>query len=99
MTGVGIPAGFVQDGIFIKRIWRRNILWKPVPSLTVSKPLYDELRRQFHTLRLTIIETSEVFEIPAALFDQKRITYNYGNGENYRVAICEWDKLQLKLRL
>lgn len=87
----GTPTGTVQDFVFIKHIHRKNILWHPVPSLTISKPLYDSDRRYFNKVRL-IMDSGDVYELSAEAFDRVRVSYNYGNGDNYRVPLCEWNK-------
>lgn len=96
----GIPTGTVQDFVFIKHIKRRNILWHPVPSLTISKPLYDSHRRYFRLVRL-IMDSGDIYELPAETFDRIKVEYDYGNGKNYRVPLCEWNKTahQLGMKL
>ena len=89
---VGLPSGVVQDGVFTKRIWQKNILWHPEPSFTFDKFLFENKRPFIKRIRVVVIEKGAVYELPIALFDKLKKEYNYGNGKGYRVPIKDWGK-------
>ena len=91
--------GVIRNCIFIKRIHEKNILRMPELSFTFDKATYDKVRPQFNTVRVIIYETSEVYELPAGVFDQLRVNYNYGRGASYLVPIRKWKHLSKQLSL
>ena len=93
----GFPAGAVFGFNLIKHIRRRNILWRPEPSFTISKALLEAKRPYINKLTFKLYpDTSdqppEVYSIPLARFDILKIEYDYGNGLNYRIAIKDFHK-------
>ena len=91
--------GVIQNGVFIKRIWVRNILRMPEKSFTIDATTYNLKRQEFHTIRIVVRETGEVYELPAGVFDQLRVNYNYGRGASYLVPVRKWNKLSKQLTL
>lgn len=91
--------GVIQNGVFVKRIWQRNILRMPEKSFTIDATSYNLTRPQFHTVRIVVRETGETYELPAGVFDQLRVNYNYGRGASYLVPVRKWNKLSRQLTL
>ncbi len=87
---VGYAAGAVFGNTLIKHVYHRNILWKPEPSFTISKALYDQKRQFINTIVFKVIDRCEEYRIDASLFDIHKVAYNYGNGDNYRIAIKDF---------
>jgi len=93
------PTGYVAGSVFgftlIKHIQRRNILWKPTPSLTISKPLLEAKRQTVDTLVFKVFDGTKLLDtytISLAKFDILKQEYDYGNGVNYRIAIKDFHK-------
>ena len=91
--------GYIQDGVFVKKISQGNILRLPVPSFTIDQAKYDGLRPYFKRVRIIVKETSEIYEISADDFDRLRILYDYGNGPGYRVEVKAWEKVAAQIPL
>lgn len=93
---IGFSAGAVFGNNLIKHVQHRNILWRPEPCVTISKELYDAKRPFINRITFKIFHDAnrppEVYSLPAVLFDVLKITYDYGNGKNYRVAIKDFNK-------
>lgn len=89
-NSTGYPAGYTKNGVFIKKVWERNVLRYPEPSLTIDVELYNTLRPTFNIVRIIMRETKATYELPATTFDELAETYDYGYGKSYRVPITAW---------
>lgn len=90
MSEIFTPVGHVKNGVLVKHIFRRNILRKPELCFTFDKVLYDQYRKFFRYIRITLAETNETYGITADEFDKTAVVYDYGNGAGYRLPIRCW---------
>ncbi len=87
---IGYSVGYVHNSTLIKTIKKRNILRFPEACFTFDALHYNRLRKYFGYIKIKIKETGEIYGISAEDFDRRKIFYDYGNGQGFRVAIEYW---------
>jgi hypothetical protein len=88
-------VGRVVNGVFQKPIVSGNILRKPERSFTFDQDVADTARGRFYKAIVFVPDQKELYEISAEMFWQNAVSYDYGNGRNYRVAVRFWHDISV----
>ena len=83
-------VGHIKNSTLLKTVHQWNVLRLPELSFTFDAKHYDNLRKYINYIKVRVQETGKTYGITAQDFDRLKLSYDYGNGKGYRVAVKDW---------